>query len=182
MNAAAIHPQWPSFSRSHNTVTAILVALLGLLWAMGYGPGGTACKPITLPSVPSVTAPAIPPVAAPTPSAPAVAAAIALPPAAKVYFDLDKTDLPTTVNTTLAEVIAYLKANPGAKAVISGYHDPSGNRAHNEDLALNRARNVRGALAAVGIEGDRVVMQKPSETTGTGKPEEARRVEVGVQP
>lgn len=182
MNASAtMNPQWPSFSRWHNTVSWLLAALLGLLWLAGYGPGGAACKPLpTIPAISAPSAPSIPPVAA-APATPPAAIAAGIP-AARVYFGLDRTELPGDTDKSLAAVVAYLKANPGAKAILSGFHDPSGNRAHNEELALNRARGVRGALGAAGIAEDRVVMQKPVETTGTGASDEARRVEVAIQP
>ena len=101
-------------------------------------------------------------------------------PAAKLYFAVDKTDLPVKTNDTLAQVVAYLKANSDAKAAVSGFHDPSGSVARNEELAVNRARAVRGALDQLGIPKERVVMQKPQQSAGTGKPAEARRVEVSV--
>ncbi|MCE2969925.1 MAG: OmpA family protein, partial [Burkholderiales bacterium] len=85
-------------------------------------------------------------------------------------------------NASLAPIVAYLQANAGAKAVISGFHDPTGNRDANQDLAKNRAKAVREQLKAAGIAEDRIVLQKPQETTGTGTDPEARRVEVSVQP
>jgi outer membrane protein OmpA-like peptidoglycan-associated protein len=185
----------------HWLVAAILLALLIILWLLGYGPGGTMCKTGAVsaaapaaeavvaaspPAAPVATAPATP---TPAVATPAVAASetttqkfmvVDAVPAAKVYFGLDKTDLPDDVDKTLAKVVEYLKAHPENKAQISGFHDPSGNKAHNEELALNRARAVRGALDKLGISRERVVMQKPLETTGTGSNAEARRVEVSV--
>ncbi len=93
-----------------------------------------------------------------------------------------KNDLPADAGDTLKSVLEYLKANAASKATISGFHDPSGDKAQNEELAKNRAKAVREALKAAGIEDDRIVMQKPQETTGSGDPAEARRVEVGIQP
>lgn len=183
-------PEWGAFRRWYFLIAALLAALVLLLWLLGYGPGGAKCK---LPAAsvaaaevaaPVVAAPAAAPVttpaAAPTPAlAPAVAAA--LPPAARVYFGLNRTALPADVDKTLAEVVSYLKGNGGAKALVSGFHDPSGNQAQNEELALNRARAVRDQLDRLGIPNDRVEMAKPAVTTGTGTPREARRVEVSVQ-
>jgi K(+)-stimulated pyrophosphate-energized sodium pump len=128
-----------------------------------------------------VPVPAAAPAPAPAPAAEAAAVPAALP-TAKVYFEVGKTDLPKDRDNTLKDVVEYLKANAGGKAVISGFHDPTGDKAQNEDLAKNRAKVVREALAAAGIGEDRVVMQKPQETTGTGDNAEARRVEVTIQP
>ena len=181
---------------------AILLALLLLgLWFMGYGPGGSKCQPAAAtamavpatvptqtplsPPLPPVEPAVAPPVAVAAAGAAAAASTAAMAtvtsvPAAKLYFAVDKTDLPDTTNATLAQVVAYLKANSDAKASVSGFHDPSGSAARNEELALNRARAVRGALDQLGIPKERVMMQKPQQTSGTGKPAEARRVEVSV--
>lgn len=175
---------------------AILLALLLLgLWLMGYGPGGSKCAPVaatamTVPATPQPAPPPVEPVTAPPVAAVAAGAAavattaamatVTSVPAAKLYFAVDKTDLPDTTSATLAQVVAYLKANPDAKASVSGFHDPSGSAARNEELALNRARAVRGALDQLGIPKERVAMQKPQQTSGSGKPAEARRVEVSV--
>jgi K(+)-stimulated pyrophosphate-energized sodium pump len=166
-------------------VALLLAALLAIMTFMGYGPGGSVCKPAAVAEVAAPVAAAVAPTPAPAPApapvvtAPAVVAASSIP-AAKVYFDLDKTALPKDVDATLAEVQAYLKANADAKAKIAGFHDPSGNKAHNEDLAKNRAKAVKTEFTKLGVAEDRLVMEKPMETTGTGDAKEARRVEVTV--
>jgi K(+)-stimulated pyrophosphate-energized sodium pump len=184
-------PEWNQFRRWWITVAVLLALLLLLLWFAGYGPGGAACKRAMLAgaacdvpaaAAPAVAAPTAPVVAAAAPIiAAAPAAAAALPPAAKIYFALDKSVVPADTGDRLKEVLAYLKANPKSKAVISGFHDPTGSRVRNEELALNRARAVRSSLERAGIANDRVMMQKPTVTTGDGPPEEARRVEVAVR-
>jgi outer membrane protein OmpA-like peptidoglycan-associated protein len=166
-------------------VALLLTALLAIMTFMGYGPGGANCKPAAVAEVAAPVAAVVAPAAAPAPApAPAVVAPAAVVPAsipaAKVYFDLDKTTLPKDVDATLAEVQAYLKANGDAKAKIAGFHDPSGNKAHNEDLAKNRAKAVKTEFTKLGVAEDRLVMEKPTETTGTGDAKEARRVEVTV--
>lgn len=103
-------------------------------------------------------------------------------PAANLYFEVDKSDLPSDTAGSLVATVEYLKANPAAVAVISGYHDPTGNRDHNIELAKNRAVAVRDFLVKSGIEEARIEMQKPIETTGSGDLEQARRVEVSVRP
>jgi K(+)-stimulated pyrophosphate-energized sodium pump len=192
MNATlGFSPEWNSFRRLWITVAGLLALLLLLLWFAGYGPGGAACKRAmmagaaceTTGTVAPATA-AAPLAAAPVAAAPVVAAtpaAAALPPAAKIYFALDKSVIPADTAERLAPVVAFLKANGKAKALISGFHDPTGSIARNEELALSRARAVRTALEKAGVPNDRVLMQKPAVTTGDGPPEEARRVEVAVR-
>lgn len=181
----------------HKWVAILLALLLLGLWLLGYGPGGSKCQPAAVAAMAPPVAPpvqaALPPVEPATAPPVAVAAAgaaatattaalktVTSVPAAKLYFAVDKTDLPDTTNATLAKVVAYLKANSDAKASVSGFHDPSGSAARNEELALNRARAVRGALDQLGIPKERVMMQKPQVTSGSGTPAEARRVEVSV--
>lgn len=151
-----------------------LIGIAALLWLTFNCTRGHEMPPIVK------LAPAIAPQPAPAPAdAPAPAAAI--PPAAKLFFEVGKNDLPQDAADTMKPILEYLKANPGSKAVVSGFHDPTGNKEQNEELAKNRAVAVREALKAAGIEEPRIVMQKPQETTGTGDLAEARRVEVGVQ-
>ncbi len=100
---------------------------------------------------------------------------------ANIYFELDRSDLPADAAAALAPLVAYLKLNPGAMAVVSGYHDPTGNLEHNLELAKNRAFAVRDFLVRQGIAQPRIDLAKPVETTGDGSLEEARRVEVSVR-
>jgi uncharacterized protein YidB (DUF937 family)/outer membrane protein OmpA-like peptidoglycan-associated protein len=104
-------------------------------------------------------------------------------PSLKVYFDSGKTDLSADFGDKAKAVIEHLKANATAKATVSGFNDPTGNKEQNELLSKNRAKAVAAALVAAGIAEDRVVLQKPAETTGTGgNLAEARRVEITIQP
>ena len=102
-------------------------------------------------------------------------------PPANIYFEVDRYDLPADAAATLASLVAFLKSNPEAIAVVSGYHDPTGNLEHNLELARNRAFAVRDFLVRQGIAQPRIDLAKPVETTGGGSLEEARRVEVSVR-
>jgi outer membrane protein OmpA-like peptidoglycan-associated protein len=83
----------------------------------------------------------------------------------------------------LADVQARLAQAPaGAKLVLSGFHDASGDPARNAELAKERAKAVRTALVAAGVDVARVALRKPESTMGGGTPEEARRVEVRLVP
>ncbi len=184
---------------SHPIIAILLAALLGLMWLLGYGPGGSKCNPAAVATAAPAAAavPAAPaPVAAPAaavapPPAPAVAEVKPAPapapvakdepvPAAKVYFDLDKTNLPGNTNDALADVLAYVKSHPGSKAMVSGFHDPKGASARNVYLANTRAANVALRLAKQGLTKDQVVVNQAAQLTGSGPDNEARRVEVTV--
>jgi outer membrane protein OmpA-like peptidoglycan-associated protein len=180
-----------TYNRWHGIVGLVLGALLLLLpWTLGIGPNswrdclpaeapaGSAVRPAS--ATPATPAPVTSSSAARLEPSPAAAAPI---PTATVYFELDKADLPNDTNTALADVIAYLKAHGAAKALVSGFHDGQGqNVTHNQELALNRARAVSTALDRAGIAPNRLVLSKPPDTLGTGSNDEARRVDVTIQP
>jgi len=111
---------------------------------------------------------AVPPVAA------------ALPPAAKVYFDTAKWDLPADAGEVLAPIVRYLQEHPQAKAVIQGFHDPRGSQELNAALAKNRAGATWAALVAAGVGRERIILRQSGDTTGSGSLAEARRAEVSV--
>ena len=69
----------------------------------------------------------------------------------------------------------------GKKAVISGFHDETGDMAKNEELAKQRAFAVRDALKALGVGEDKIELKKPELMSGSGSNAEARRVDVSVQ-
>lgn len=94
----------------------------------------------------------------------------------KFYFASGKADIAKGGNEALAEVVKGVKA--GQKAVISGYHDSTGNLAQNQELAKKRAFSVRDALVALGVPADQVELKKPEQSAGSGSNAEARRVEV----
>lgn len=94
----------------------------------------------------------------------------------KFYFAVGKSDVAAGAKEALAEVAKGVGA--GKKALVSGYHDATGDLAVNEELAKQRAIAVRVVLVSVGVPEDRVELKKPEAMTGTGDNAEARRVEV----
>jgi outer membrane protein OmpA-like peptidoglycan-associated protein len=99
----------------------------------------------------------------------------------KLYFDTGKTSLKNNAQSDLAPIVNWLKANINAKAVISGFHDPRGDKSLNELLAKNRAKSVLEALKSAGIDDARIEMRKPQSIEGGADLAEARRVEVSVE-
>lgn len=94
----------------------------------------------------------------------------------KFYFATGKADLAAGANEALADIVKGVAA--GQKAVVSGFHDATGDAAQNAELAKNRALAVRDALQALDVAEDRIELKKPEATQGTGSNAEARRVEV----
>src|SRR5580765_7028543 len=99
-------------------------------------------------------------------------------PAAKVNFELGKSELPADSADAIKKVAEFLKADATAKVQLSGFTDTSGDAKTNAELAKARAIAVAGALKAAGVADDKIVMQKPDEVKTGGNPEDARRVEM----
>jgi K(+)-stimulated pyrophosphate-energized sodium pump len=97
----------------------------------------------------------------------------------KFYFETGKSDLAGGAADALASVVKGVAE--GKKAVISGYHDATGDPAANAELAKQRAFKVRDTLKELGVAEDKVELKKPEQLTGTGPNAEARRVEVTLQ-
>jgi len=97
----------------------------------------------------------------------------------KFYFASGKIDVAAGAAEALSEVVKGVAV--GKKAVISGFHDTTGDPALNEELAKQRALAVRDALMALGIGEDKLELKKPEVGTASGSNAEARRVEVTLE-
>lgn len=103
-------------------------------------------------------------------------------PALKVYFDSGSAELSGEFAAKAEALLDHLKQNAGAKAVISGFNDSTGDPEKNAELSKHRAEAVQAALVAAGIPKARTLLEKPSATTGTAATASAsRRVEVVVR-
>ena len=98
----------------------------------------------------------------------------------KFYFAVGKADLATGAKQALADVIKGVLQ--GRKAVVSGFHDATGDLAVNQELAKQRAFAVRDALLSLGITEEGIELKKPEQTLADGSDAEARRVEVTLAP
>lgn len=95
------------------------------------------------------------------------------------FFASGQATLAGGTNEALADVVKAVAA--GKKAVLSGFHDSTGDPEKNVELAKKRAFAVRDALTALGIAADKIELKKPENTLATGADKQARRVEVAVQ-
>ena len=167
--------------------------------AVGTPPAATASKPAEAvkPAEPPKAAEAAKPVEAPKPveaakpaeaekqaaapaAAPSTASTATIPPTVKLYFASGKVDPPAEIGSSLKPIVEYAKANPAAKIQVSGFHDPTGDKAQNEELSKNRAKGIRAQIVQDGIAEDRILMVKPAEVPAGGDNNEARRVEVSI--
>ncbi len=94
----------------------------------------------------------------------------------KFYFASAQAELAPGANEALADVVSGVQG--GKRAVISGYHDATGNAQLNAELAKKRALAVQAALAALGVAEDKVELKKPEQMQADGSNAQARRVEV----
>jgi K(+)-stimulated pyrophosphate-energized sodium pump len=179
-----------------NIVALMIVPLLALYGGdrktAGVPPPVIVAAPVAASSAPAAALTVAPVPAPATAATPATAAEVpasgafvvvqgASLPMVKVYFASGASALPGDPAVGLATVITYLKGKASAKASISGFHDATGGLEKNQELAKQRAQNVREALRAGGITEDRIELKKPEQTQGGGNSAEARRVEVAVK-
>jgi outer membrane protein OmpA-like peptidoglycan-associated protein len=96
-----------------------------------------------------------------------------------VYFDTGQTTLDEADRAAVSSIAQAAQAS-GHSVTLTGYTDPSGDRAQNEGIARDRANAVRTALIASGLPESKIVMQPPADVTGSGSDAQARRVEIAT--
>ena len=99
----------------------------------------------------------------------------------KFFFATGKAELAPGANEALGDVVKGV-VDGGKTAVVSGFHDATGDAAVNAELAKQRAMAVRDALKALGVAEEKVELKKPEATQGSGSNAEARRVAVILAP
>ncbi|MGJ7503310.1 OmpA family protein [Variovorax sp. ZT5P49] len=159
-------------------IALVIFFVVGIvLWHKGHNPA--AAKPAAV----TISAPA--PAAAPKVAEVTETVTVTIPDGASIrvvngvvsfYFATGSADLAPGAAEALAAVIKGVES--GRKAVISGFHDTTGDAAINEQLAKKRAEMVRDVLVGLGVPAAKVDLQKPAVTAGSGNNAEARRVEV----
>ena len=166
-------------------VIALVVALVGFvgIYKMkstnAVPPAAVALAPVTA-AAPAAGGGAAPAAGAAVAQALAEAARVTVVDGVvKFYFASGKSDVAAGGNEALATVVSAVAA--GKRAVISGFHDATGDPARNAELAKQRAFKVRDALTALGVSADKIELKKPEQMLASGADSEARRVEVAVQ-
>lgn len=75
---------------------------------------------------------------------------------AVLNFEANATTPNTDAATVLANIVAYLRANPAARVSLRGYTDNSGSAETNRALTEKRIEGVKGALATAGVDAARI--------------------------
>lgn len=163
---------------------AALVVILGISYCAKGKPPAEAPAPAAVPAPAApAPAPAATPLATDSFTAPEGAGVLEGMlqdmPMLRVFFDSGKTEVAPEFADKAKALVAYLQGNPDAKAVISGFNDPTGDPAKNAELSKHRAEAVQTALVAAGVPIERTALEKPADTTDTGASNAAsRRVDV----
>lgn len=102
-------------------------------------------------------------------------------------FDTNQTAIKPKFASTLDQISATLRDNPGTIVCIIGYTDSTGSTSYNADLSVRRAQSVREFLERKGIEGNRLTaaglgerFPTASNNTESGRTQN-RRVEMYVR-
>lgn len=156
-------------------VAVVLIAIITLVvgGVLGLGVFSARGHKPAAPAAPAAAAPAAAPALGANDASVVVDNGVV-----KFYFATGKADLASGALAALGDAITAAKG--GARLVISGFHDATGDPAFNAELAKQRAFAVRDALTGAGVAEASLELKKPEVTTGTGDNAEARRVEVVI--
>ncbi len=73
-----------------------------------------------------------------------------------IYFEFDRSDIPTQYLDLLGKHAEYLIEHPGVKVRLEGHADERGSREYNIGLGDRRAQSVRRILLFQGVANDQV--------------------------
>jgi outer membrane protein OmpA-like peptidoglycan-associated protein len=76
-----------------------------------------------------------------------------------IQFDTARAEIRPESQPQIAEMVAYLRANPALRVLIVGHTDNQGGLDYNIDLSRRRAASVASALSAAGIAASRLTPQ-----------------------
>lgn len=93
------------------------------------------------------------------------------------YFATGSAELPEDAALALAEMVKGVAT--GQRAIISGWHDASGDAAQNAALATARVEAVLHMFAELGVSAEHVELRRPEHPESDSN--EARRVDVWLE-
>lgn len=86
----------------------------------------------------------------------------------------------TIVTQVIDQLVEFLKRNPNAKVIVSGYTDQVGSPSYNLQLSKKRANSVKDILAGQGINSTRIECYGKGISTSFSSDEENRRADIVV--
>ena len=101
---------------------------------------------------------------------------------ASIYFEPGNAELARDSGGAIQKVKEAMQTEADQIVLVSGFHDPSGDPEQNQLLARERALSAKAALLLAGVPEERIVLRRPEEIPGTEDMQEARRVDLRVQP
>ncbi len=121
----------------------------------------------------------VPPATVPAKGTAARVAPSASPSGVAIRFPPGQAVLDTDAQRAL-RIAAAAYVGIGTEIVVTGYADRTGNVAGNVEVARKRALAVRDELVKLGVDARRIKLAPPTEVTGSGTDDEARRVDIRV--
>lgn len=156
-------------------LAVLVIAGAGLLGWIGLSGQKPAAAPVVV-AAPVAAAPEIPT------GAGIVESVVDGKPVVSIYFDTAKFDIDPNFEARTGALRNWLASHPGTHLQVSGYNDPRGDKAFNDELSKNRAFAVRDGLATLGVPLAIMDLVKPADSTDTTESySEARRVDVTVE-
>ncbi len=99
-----------------------------------------------------------------------------------VYFSTNQAEVKSDHRSHLNDLASYLKENPNARVILSGYADATGTVPYNERLAARRAREVRSYLISANVPRSQISVVTPSQPVSETPNNSAdRKVELQVE-
>lgn len=80
------------------------------------------------------------------------------------HFKFDSDHIDSTATSEINAFAVFMKENPSYKVTIIGHTDSIGTPEYNQQLSIQRAENVKGALVSQGIEPERLSTEGKGES------------------
>lgn len=104
-----------------------------------------------------------------------------------IYFAANSDKMLTTdIDKKLADIVAYMQANPTAKILVTGHTNVHKSNAYTDALGLARANAAKAELVGMGVGADQIMTESKGQTQLAASPKTAegrylnRRVVISV--
>ena len=99
----------------------------------------------------------------------------------EIFYEIRETVIPDNQKNKIAELVAFLKANPETRVNVTGYADAgTGNPKINMKYSEGRAENVAKALVEGGIDAARITVDAKGDTVQPYAENDKNRVTIAI--